>query len=171
MTISKNHRKSQAEAFGLVLIVAIVFVIFAIMTRIEGGRRSTDVRSVFERTELSSSTVNTLLSTAMPECNQKTFAEVAIDCVRSPNSLCQNQVRSCEYFRANTRNILSDVFGRVGLDYFMTFSADGAALPDELSTPLNYDETRCSGDLRGEDFVLPLNPGTLVITLVVCSPN
>ena len=170
MIINRPFRKSQAEAFGLVLIVAIVFVIFAIMTRIEGGRRSTDVKSVFERTELSSSTVNTLLSTVMPECHDKTFAEVAIDCVRSPNSVCKNQISSCQYFRANTRNILSDVFGRVGLDYFMTFSVDGAMLPEELSSAINYDETRCSGNLRGEDFVLPLNPGVLVITLVVCSP-
>ena len=162
-------KKSQAEAFGLVLIVAIVFVIFAIMARIEQGRTSSDVKSTFEQTELSSSTINTLLSTVMPDCSNKMFSEVVIDCIKNPNSRCQNGISSCDNFVSSTGILLREVFERVNLDYYMRFSVEGRQIPEILSGEIP-DDSACSGNLRGEDIVLPLNPGTLIITLVVCSP-
>ena len=167
--MKRARKKSQAEAFGLVLIVALVFVVFVIMTRMEQGRTSSDVKSTFERNELSSSTINTMLSTVLRGCSDKTFSEVASDCVRDPNSRCANQQTSCANFVSGARNILNEVFNRVNLDYYMRFTVNGRMLPEVLEEPIP-DDSACAGDLRGEDFILPLNPGELIITLVVCQP-
>lgn len=160
-------KKSQAEAFGLVLIVALVFVIFAIMARIEQGRAPSDLKSNFETTEISSSTMNTMLTTVTRGCNQKTFSEIAADCIRNPNSFCQNNVNTCEYFLTESAELLNEVFQRARLDYYMEFSADGRILPEVLNTKIPQDSS-CSDNLRGEEFPIPLNPGTLVLRLVVC---
>lgn len=159
--------KAQAEAFGLVLIVALVFVVFVIMARIEQNRTPSDLKSTYEQNELSSSTINTMLSTVMRGCNDRPFSDVLVDCVKNPNSKCSNGYSSCDNFILGARKILNITFNRVKLDYFMTFDADGRMLPDQLSSKVPMDSS-CAEDLHGEDFVLPLNPGNIIITLVVC---
>lgn len=162
-----NYRKSQAEAFGLILIVALVFVIFAIMARIEQGRSSTDLKSTFESTELSSGTMNTMLNTITRHCYGKTFSEIIIDCIRNQNSLCEGGVLACNYFIQESTSLLNEVFTRAHLDYYMRINVDGRARPEVFDGEIPPDSD-CSANLRGEDFILPLNPGTLVITLIVC---
>jgi hypothetical protein len=160
-------KKSQAEAFGLVLIVALVFVVFVIMARIEQNRSPSDIKNTYEQNELSSSTINTMLSTVMRACNDRLFSDVLIECVKNQNSRCTNGYTTCDNFILGTRKILNTTFNRVKLDYYMTFDAEGRMLPEQLANKVPEDSS-CSENLRGEDFVLPLNPGNVVITLVVC---
>ena len=170
-------RKSQAEAFGLILIVALVFVIFAILTRVEQTRESSDLKSSFEITELSSATMNTFFATYSVQCSSgssiKTYRDVLIDCIRNPLSTCQNGQSSCDNFRVSARILLNAFFKDIqGLDYFMSFSSRDAMLPEQISNsiPSDIEDTDCSENLRGEDFILPLNPGNVVVRLIVCRP-
>ena len=50
------------------------------------------------------------------------------------------------------------------MGYILKFNAD-VPLPDALS---EIGRGGCNADMRGEDFILPLNPGTLELTLIVC---
>ena len=163
------NRRAQAEAFGLIIIVGLVFVIFLILTRLEEGRDPTDIATQYETSELSSNTINTLQSTVVRECNDRTFQDIAIECVRDENSLCAGEMTNCEIFLYKTSEILDEVFTRVNLDYLITFSAEGRDLPEILENPIP-NHSPCSDNMRGESFPIPLNPGNLVITLVVCSP-
>lgn len=167
----RRNNKSQAEAFGLILIVALVFVIFIIMIRIEQNRSPSDLASQYEVTELSSSTINTFLSTAANTCGRgKTFSEVARDCVRNPQSQCGSEGPSCEYFLSQMEDIFSTVFyERANLDYQVRFEAEGRTLPDQLQEDIPS-QVECADGLNGETFQLPLNPGELSITLAVCRP-
>ncbi len=167
-----NKKRSQAEAFGLILIVGLVFVVFIIMIRIESTRSPSDVARQYEVTALSSSTVNTFLGTVTQDCGSgKTFSDVAIDCMRNPPSTCGNlDMTNCNYLVNNIDGIFSIVFDRANLEYEVRFASEGRTLPDELDRIIGSPASECTEGLSGEEFRLPLNPGELTINLAVCRP-
>ena len=171
--VNFTNRKSQAEAFGLILIVALVFVIFAIMTRVEQGRTSSDIKSNFEVTELSSSTINTMISTYFPECSTSssslTFRDVLIACARDSESLCRNGHTYCNNFLQQTVELLNNFFNNMGLDYYMRISSTNLELPEIFDDSIPT-QSACSENLRGEDFILPASRGNVILSLVVCRP-
>lgn len=160
-----STKRGQAEAFGLIIIVGLVLVVFIILARMEQNRDTGELKQSYEVTELSSSTINTLFTTVVPSCNRKTFDEVLIDCIKNPVSTCSG-VSSCDVFVSSSAIILDAVFERVNMGYRMSFSTEGRTLPDALSEDMG--DGRCSEEIRGETYPLPLNPGTLAVTLAVC---
>ncbi len=164
-----RQRRSQAEAFGLVLIVGLVFVIFIIMVRIEQTRSPSEIAQQYEVTALSSRTLNTFMSTSAEECGRgKTFDDVARDCVRSPQSECGNTgMSSCDYLVNQMYQIFNTVFDRAALDYQVSFNTEGRTLPDALQDDVPS-EVDCAEGLSGEEIRRPMNPGELTINLVVC---
>ncbi|MFP4190263.1 MAG: hypothetical protein ACLFSL_04480 [Candidatus Woesearchaeota archaeon] len=166
-----SSKRSQAEAFGLILIVALVFVIFIIMVRVEQTRSPSEVAQEYEVNILSSSAVNTFLTTDATECGRgKTFSDVARDCAVSQESSCgETGITNCDYFVNQMNDIFEEVFDRIGLDYQVRFDAEGITLPEALHEP-KPSNVECAEGLSGEEFRRPMNPGELVINLVVCKP-
>ena len=141
------------------------------MAKMEQNRDSSDIKQSFEQNELSSSAINTLLSTVSESCHEKTFSEILTDCIRRPSSTCEGALDSCTYFMRETNYLLNMVFrDRVFLDYRFWVYSESHMLQDVLKTPLP-DDSSCSENLRGEEFIVPLNPGSAIITLVVCQPE
>ena len=168
-----NSKKSQSEAFGLVLIVGLVSVIFIIMVRIESTRSPSEIAQQYEVTALSSSTINTFLNTAATDCGRgKKFSDIAIDCMRNPNSYCGNtNILACNYFAYHMYTVFEIVFDRAGLDYEVRFDSVGRNLPEIFQEKIPPSGASCAVGLRGEEFRLPINPGELTINLAVCRAN
>lgn len=160
-----KNKIAQSEAFGLIIVVLLLFVAVLIFAKLEGND-SGNLRESFEVTAISSNTINTFLNTNVPLCIQKTYSELFIDCIKDEFSTCNGE-QECSLFLNDASIMFGSIIGKkLSMDYELIVEAT-EVLPEDLERGLSSADG-CPDGSAGEEFLLPLNPGTATLTLIVC---
>lgn len=166
MNLKNPPNRAQAEMFGLLFIVMLISIALILIAASEVNRKPSEIKKTFEKSEIATNTINTLIKTRTANCNNLDLGELYIDCARNPESpkvYCNNGQDSCTYARATTIYILTQTLDVWKKQYLINMSVGN----DEI---MSYG----SGDLcphierEVETVPLPLNPGTLMIELWIC---
>jgi hypothetical protein len=163
-----SSKLGQAEMFGLVFIVFLIAIALVLVIQSEINRKPTTLKQSFEKSEIATNTINTLIKTRTRDCNRLDIGDLYVDCAKSPESpkiFCETGESSCDYSARATKGILMETLEVWKKKYLLNVSVDGRQI-ERLSF---MSEDFCPlQDRKVESVPLPLNPGTLTIEMWIC---
>ena len=178
------QRRSQMEIMGIVIIIILfsVGLLFAIQYVIL--KKPSDVKKSFLQAELSSNSLNAMLKTNIPECNNADMAalfkvcgqynppnptEPEIDCDNDGSKVSSGDLYdSCFILNQTITTILNNTLNVWRVPY--VFSANFDNYPPLPWTAGITGDIPCTMEDEGrpQEFTLPTTQGNLRIVLKVC---
>jgi len=158
-----------------IAIVVVLIVLGATLFLTLSIKPASKAHAQFAQKTLAQNMVDALVRTATT-CHGLDFAAVLSDCAKNAEDglQCEDGRRSCDYTRAEISNILDRTLRARKVDYRFTAMKDvGGKAFDDITT------SGCTKTLIDNSAVtvetpgiqpIPLYPGTLTITLQICTP-
>ncbi len=128
-----KQKKSQMEIMGVAIIVVLLILGLLLFLRFSSVERPATLKEPFQRAELASSTLNTLLRTTTG-CGRSSVAELYQDCVGPQKIFCENsdgeKISSCEYANGFVRIALMETIGELKrhYDFRVSHGSDGVVV-------------------------------------------
>ncbi|MBN1157587.1 hypothetical protein JXA85_08260 [Candidatus Woesearchaeota archaeon] len=149
--------KAQMEILGLAIVVVLLTLVALISLRFFVIKEPSTARKEFVESELAGSFLNTLMKTSSG-CKKTNFAELLQDCALMNSINCDAQ-DSCTYAASKIEEILRDSLG--AQEKYYAFSVN--SFPPITIT--NYPGGFSPKTVKSKQYLIPLNPGTLVARL------
>lgn len=157
--MAKIMKKGQQEIMGLAVVIVLIIIGILAIAKLNSFEASH--KKDYERSELASSMLNTLLATTSRDCNGLSMTQILQDCAGNPNSqgLC-NAENSCAYFEQQAKEIFKNTLESWQINYeFSTFY-------DE-ENPIIELGKQCINK-KSELFPMPTGTGILSVKLDIC---
>ena len=161
-----KFKKGQAEMFGLLFIVVLITIALILVAQAEVNKKPSELKKNFEKSEIATNTINTLIKTRTQGCNELDLGELYTDCARNPINprfICDDGSNSCQYAKIVTQEILSKTLDVWKKKYFLNMSNG----KDDILILASSDACTWQ-DRKVEVVPLPLDPGTLTIEMWIC---
>ena len=176
MIVTNRHwKKGQMEMIGIAIVV-VLLVIGATLFLTLSIRPASKTHAQFAQKELAQNIVDTLVKT-VTTCRGLDFAAVLEDCAKNGELglMCESEQKSCEYARDNVGYILNEILGKRNFEYrFSAVKDSGSKAFNDVSTPhctkQDIEGSKVSVETPGIQPI-PLYPGTLTLTLQICTPT
>jgi hypothetical protein len=161
-------KRAQMEILGLAIVVVLLTLVALISLKFFTNKQPSTIRKEFVDSELAGSFLSTLMKTSAG-CKKTNFAELLQDCAGGLHSVkCDspNFQDSCDFARAKITDILQSSLGTQNEYYDFTAKTSFADIMKNIN---NYPQDFHPKTIESKQFLLPLNPGTLVVKLDIAS--
>jgi hypothetical protein len=166
------ENKGQSEMFGLVFIVMLISVGLILVAQSEINKKPSDIKQNFEKSELATNTINTLIKTRTIGCNNQDLGDLYVDCGNNPSNpriRCEDGTSSCDFARVTTDYIMRKTLGTWRKNYYFNATANDESIFVLTSGTVSLDELCPATNRKVETVPLPLKSGTMMIELWICN--
>lgn len=154
-------KKAQTEIMGLVIIIVLIIMIIAFVTKLVVFDETVDYKKQFTNAQITSNMISTLLKTTSRDCNGLSMTELLQDCSQDQDVICADDRDSCDYFIEATQQIFGETLEKWDIDYeFKVFF--------EEESPIFTLGESCFGDKKSKLFPIPTDSEILSVKLDVC---
>src|SRR3989338_8546210 len=183
-------KKGQMEIMGIAIVVIILSMVFLFVVKfVLFSKDDTSSAREFAESSMAANFLNTLQETNARECAGISFSSLYQDCAENcldykPN--CQGliectggteNIKSCEYIRKKTSEMLVKVFVESKVQYYFVRSEEAEKFTDASNQLFNslpdgktFDEI-CSGNSMKAKFQhLPAKSNPFSLGLFICEP-
>lgn len=162
------RKKSQMELIGIAIVVVLVSLGMLYVVSFNLSSKQSKLKKTFTHTELASNTISAMLKTKAVQCGDVTITELLQDCVRGSSINC-NGTSSCDYANKTIGFILNKTLIKYKKAYNLTVSQTNISfLVKNCSEDLTY-KGREWENRESSTFPIPLDPGTILVRLDICS--
>jgi hypothetical protein len=150
-------KRAQMEILGLAIVIVLLTLVGLIAVKFFINKEPSAERKTFIESELASSFLKTIMTTSTG-CKKTNFAELLSDCALLRSINCPGG-DSCAYASEKITKLLNNSLGAQGKYYNFSVNTN----PPRAIT--NYPREFSPKTVKSKPFLLPLNPGTLVVRL------
>ena len=156
----KTAKKGQQDVMGLAIVIVLIIIGILVIAKLNSFGTAS-YKKDYERSEIASSMLNTLLSTTSRGCNGISMMQILQDCAGNPNNprLC-NAENSCAYFEQQAKEIFENTLDSWKINYkFSVFYNEEIPIIELGKQCINK---------KSELFPVPTEAENLFIKLDIC---
>jgi len=154
-------KKAQIEIVGLVIIIILIIIGIAFVTKFAVFEDPIDYKKQFTNAQITSNMINTLLKTTSRDCNNLSMTELLQDCSQNQEVICGDEQNSCDYFIGTTQQIFGETLEKWHIDYeFKVFENE--------DNPIITLGEKCLLDKKSRLFPIPTDSEILFVKMDVC---
>ena len=151
-------KKGQQEIMGLSIVIVLIIIGILVIAKLNSFG-IVSYKEDYERSELASSMLNTLLAATSRDCNELSMAQILQDCADNNANKCNGE-NSCAHFEQQSREIFKNTLELWKIDYeFGVFYEENNSIIKLGKQCVNK---------KSEIFPIPAESGMIFIKLDIC---